>query len=110
MKILAFSDTHLNKKAINNLIDNSKKVDILICAGDISWFGVSLEKILQMLDSKIKKLLYKTNNLLNIIELLKTIKFNKSILKIIKISKVIILLFVSKYNYFKLSYCIMRII
>lgn len=58
MKILAFSDTHLNKKAISNLIENSKKVDIMICAGDISWFGVGLEKVLQMLDLKLKKPLF----------------------------------------------------
>lgn len=58
MKILAFSDTHLNKKAITNIITNSKNADILICAGDISWFGVGLDKILQLIDTKIKKPLF----------------------------------------------------
>ncbi|MBS3170536.1 metallophosphoesterase, partial [Candidatus Woesearchaeota archaeon] len=58
MKFLAFVDAHLNKEALNNIIKNSKEVDFLICAGDISWFGVGLEKVLQELERKLEKPLY----------------------------------------------------
>ncbi len=58
MKILAFSDTHLNKKSIKEIIKKSKKADFLICAGDISWFGTGLKKVLNELNKKIKKDIY----------------------------------------------------
>jgi len=58
MKILAFSDTHLEKKAVKELIKKSKDADIIICAGDISWFGTGLKKILKSLNNKIKKPIY----------------------------------------------------
>ena len=58
MKFLAFADAHLNKEALNNILKNSKEVDFLICAGDISWFGVGLEKVLQLLEKKLTKPLY----------------------------------------------------
>lgn len=54
MKILAFTDMHLNKPALKSILSNANKVDILICAGDISWFGMGLEKVLKLIDSKIK--------------------------------------------------------
>jgi Icc-related predicted phosphoesterase len=82
MKILAFTDTHLNKKAIIKIIENSDKVDLLICAGDISWFGVGLDKILRLLNSKLKKLLFiipgnheDEESLKNICERLKKINY-----------------------------------
>ena len=55
MKILAFSDTHLHKKAIEIIKEKSKDVDILICGGDISIFGKGLKEILKELDITIKK-------------------------------------------------------
>lgn len=55
MKILAFSDTHLHKKAIEMIKENSVKVDLLICAGDISIFGHGLKEVLKELDTSIKK-------------------------------------------------------
>lgn len=58
MNILAFSDTHLNEKAVKSIIKKSEKADILICAGDISWFGTGLKKILHTLDSQIQKPIY----------------------------------------------------
>ncbi len=45
MKILAFADTHGDKKAIKRLFEKAKNVDLLICAGDISNFGNNLRKI-----------------------------------------------------------------
>ena len=50
MKILAFSDTHLHKKAIEIIKEKSKDVDILICGGDISIFGKGLKEILKELE------------------------------------------------------------
>lgn len=58
MKILAFSDTHLNEKAVKEIIKKAGDADILICAGDISWFGTGLKKILKTLDDEIQKPIY----------------------------------------------------
>ncbi|MDP3919030.1 MAG: metallophosphoesterase family protein [Nanoarchaeota archaeon] len=57
MKIYAFSDTHLDAKAVQIIKKRSKQADILICAGDISWFGNGLKEILTDLN-RIKKDLY----------------------------------------------------
>jgi uncharacterized protein len=57
MKILAFTDTHLSETAINKIKKKAKKADILVCAGDISWFGMDLRKILRDLN-KIGKPVY----------------------------------------------------
>lgn len=58
MKILAFSDTHLHKKALELIKQNAQNVDFLICAGDISWFGRGLKEVLKDLDTNIDKPLY----------------------------------------------------
>lgn len=58
MKILAFSDTHLHKKCLDLIKENSKKVDFLICAGDISWFSRGLKEVLKDLDTSIDKPIY----------------------------------------------------
>jgi len=47
MNILAFVDTHNMKKELNIVLNKAKKADILVCAGDISWFGQDLNKILK---------------------------------------------------------------
>jgi len=57
MKILAFSDTHLSAPAIERIAKKSQEADILICAGDVSWFGVGLKNILTFLD-KLGKPIY----------------------------------------------------
>ena len=57
MKILAFSDTHLSKPAFQRIKKRAQDADILICAGDISWFGIGLKKFLIALD-KIGKPIY----------------------------------------------------
>ena len=51
MKILVFTDVHEKSKFIDILIKKAKNVDLLVCCGDLSWFGNSLENM-------IKKLLY----------------------------------------------------
>jgi Icc-related predicted phosphoesterase len=57
MKILTFVDTHGNKTAINKLLSLSKKVDLLVCAGDLTNFGEDLNKILKILEKTNKPLL-----------------------------------------------------
>tara|TARA_Y100000310_G_scaffold342731_1_gene447130 strand:+ start:1527 stop:2114 length:588 start_codon:yes stop_codon:yes gene_type:complete len=50
MKILAFADMHSDKEAQKVLLKAGKDVDMIICAGDISWFGEDLKKILKAFD------------------------------------------------------------
>ena len=57
MKIYAFSDTHLNEKAVKKIKKEAKRADFLICCGDVSWYGQGLEKILKDLN-KINKTIY----------------------------------------------------
>jgi uncharacterized protein len=56
MKILAFVDSHGDRKFLNEVIKKSKKADIVVCGGDITWFGKDLDKILKKL-SKIDKII-----------------------------------------------------
>lgn len=53
MKMLAFTDLHGDVKRLFCLerLISSKKPDILICAGDLSWFGKHLNLIAKKLDS-----------------------------------------------------------
>ena len=57
MKILAFVDIHSNPSILKKIIQKSKKVDLLICAGDISEFGFNLKKLLFTLNKLNKPLL-----------------------------------------------------
>jgi Icc-related predicted phosphoesterase len=50
MKILTFVDIHGSLKAMEKIEEKSKKVDILVCAGDISIFEQDLEYLLKRLD------------------------------------------------------------
>ncbi len=56
MKILAFTDIHSNKKHIDVVKEKSKKYDpdLLICSGDLTYFGLKLNFVLKLLNS-IKK-------------------------------------------------------
>lgn len=56
MKILAFTDTHANKKSLKTLFQKAQDVDLLVCAGDISDWGKGIEHELKVL-SKFKKTL-----------------------------------------------------
>jgi uncharacterized protein len=58
MHILAFADTHLDKKSLKEIIQKSKDADLVICAGDISWFGQGLKEFLTILNKKIKQSVY----------------------------------------------------
>ncbi|MBI2148179.1 metallophosphoesterase family protein [Candidatus Woesearchaeota archaeon] len=46
MKLLAFTDVHLNKNAFDRIREKAikEKPDLLICCGDISVFGFELDK------------------------------------------------------------------
>jgi len=46
MKILAFSDLHGNKSAIKRLKKKAEGVDVIVGAGDVTWFGDKLNEIL----------------------------------------------------------------
>ena len=50
MKILAFTDVHGDTRAISRVISlvKKEKIDILICAGDISNFSDNLNELIQM--------------------------------------------------------------
>jgi len=47
MKILAFVDSHNRNNNNNKLIKKAKNADILVCAGDLTWFGKYLDKTLK---------------------------------------------------------------
>lgn len=59
MKILAFVDTHGSSEAVRKIMEKAvrEKVDIIICAGDVSVFEHNLEQILKRLDSLGKSVL-----------------------------------------------------
>jgi Icc-related predicted phosphoesterase len=51
MRILAFTDLHESRKALEKLKEKSKEADLMVCAGDVSIFGSSLKRMLAELDS-----------------------------------------------------------
>ena len=57
MKILAFADPHSHEEHIREVKKKSKNVDLIICAGDLTWFGKNLNKLLKQLNT-IKKPVY----------------------------------------------------
>jgi len=57
MKILVFVDLHGSKKAMKKIKKLSSKVDLIVCAGDISIFGNKLDELLFELNSVEKKIL-----------------------------------------------------
>jgi len=56
MKILAFTDIHSNSNYIDIILKKSKKhnPDLLVCSGDLTYFGIKLNFVLKRLNS-IKK-------------------------------------------------------
>lgn len=57
MKILAFSDVHSDEKALKALEKKAKRADILVCAGDFTYFEMGMKRILGKLNSFGKKLI-----------------------------------------------------
>ncbi|MFH1972626.1 MAG: metallophosphoesterase [archaeon] len=56
MKILAFVDSHNIEKNNKAIIKKSKEADILVCAGDLTWFGKDLDRMLKTF-AKIEKII-----------------------------------------------------
>lgn len=50
MKLLAFTDVHGDLNYINRIKTNSKKVDLLVCSGDLSFFGANLKEVIEELN------------------------------------------------------------
>jgi uncharacterized protein len=51
MKILALADTHASSKELDKVFEKLKeKPDLIVCCGDLSWFGEGLVKITEELD------------------------------------------------------------
>ena len=50
MKILAFVDVHEDIKALSRVIEKSKEVELLVCAGDLTVFEHNMELMLSMLN------------------------------------------------------------
>ncbi len=57
MIVLAFSDVHNNEKAIRLLEKKAKKADVLVCAGDFTYFEEGLAKVLRAINSFGKKVI-----------------------------------------------------
>ncbi|MEM2121230.1 MAG: metallophosphoesterase [Candidatus Woesearchaeota archaeon] len=57
MRILCFSDIHGNIKALRNIVAYSKKVDLVICAGDFTEFSKRIQEILSILNTSKSKVL-----------------------------------------------------
>lgn len=57
MKILAFTDSHANKSALATLKKKAKKVDLVLCCGDITMFGRDLAKNVKVI-SKLHDKIY----------------------------------------------------
>ncbi|MFA5141391.1 MAG: metallophosphoesterase [Candidatus Woesearchaeota archaeon] len=49
IKILAFTDLHSSRPVLNKIIKKSEKADIVVCAGDISWFENDLKYLMKTL-------------------------------------------------------------
>src|SRR3989338_858304 len=57
MKLLVFTDVHGSNIAIKQIINKAKEADLLICAGDLTNFGVELNSILKQFKETNKKMI-----------------------------------------------------
>lgn len=55
MRVLGFVDTHGSAAALRNVLKKAKRADVIICAGDLSFFQENLEVLLAKL-ARTKKL------------------------------------------------------
>lgn len=62
MKVLAFTDLHGNKQAVQEILKKAEKADLLICAGDISDWGKHSRAILKELEKAKKPMLLVPGN------------------------------------------------
>ncbi len=84
MKLLAFTDTHISKPALNKIKDKAIKYkpDLMICCGDLSFFSSGLNEVAKFLNNlniktlvipgnhespeEIKEICTKNKNLINL--------------------------------------------
>ncbi len=57
MKILAFTDMHGNADSFKKIKKKAERADLIICAGDFTYFESRMEKILAAMDKLGKKVL-----------------------------------------------------
>ncbi len=57
MKVLAFTDLHGNKQAVQTIIKKAKEADIMVCAGDLSDWGQHGREMLKELEKAGKPML-----------------------------------------------------
>lgn len=62
MRLLVFSDLHLDEYALMELRSKSDYVDLVICAGDLSRFGSGLSEVIGFLGSFKKEVLLVPGN------------------------------------------------
>lgn len=49
MKLLCFADVHADPASLTTLVRKARRADVLVCAGDLSLFGRSLQRSAQVL-------------------------------------------------------------
>lgn len=77
MRVLAFADVHGKESSLKALEKKAEKADVLVCAGDFTFFEESMRKVLRRLNSFGKKILLVHGNHeepRNVIELVKKLK------------------------------------
>ena len=62
MKFLVFTDVHGNFKDLKRLKAKADKVDYVLCAGDLTFFGNELEKILAFMNEFPKPVIFINGN------------------------------------------------
>lgn len=62
MKILAFTDIHGDKKAVEAVLKKANEADLLVCAGDISDWGKRSKEVLKELEKAGKPMLLLPGN------------------------------------------------
>lgn len=62
MRILAFTDTHLDDYALDEVKNKSKDSDLVVCAGDLSKFSTGLKEMLRQVASIKKEVLLVPGN------------------------------------------------
>lgn len=57
MKLLVFTDTHMHRQSLEAVREQASKADLVICLGDISWFGNGIAEMLAIISTFGKEVL-----------------------------------------------------
>lgn len=57
MNILAFTDVHANKRLLKEIVKKAERAELLVCSGDLSFFGKGLEESIKILMKAKKRIL-----------------------------------------------------